>query len=211
LLREAGRLLDLRGTRDGLQLLLDVVTEGRALVRDSADSPAFWVLGSVPVPGRAVSPGAAPPGAVSLRPAVVVAAGAGAARLGQDTVVVARRPGASPAAGGMVAGATRLGPGCAGPERLTAEHASIVTVELRQAPELEPIVDRLVAAFVPAHCRIRVLHTSGATETGLRPRGDLDRRLDDTTRAGSWRLAEPDPPPAVLDHGIHLGARPRPQ
>ena len=46
LLREAGGLLEERGTQKALERMLDIVTGGRATVRDSGASAAFWVLSS---------------------------------------------------------------------------------------------------------------------------------------------------------------------
>ncbi|MBB2948484.1 phage tail-like protein [Actinoplanes lutulentus] len=186
LLRQAGSILELRGTRAGLELLLDLVTGGRATVRDSADDPPCWVLG----------------------PPAADAAGAPPARLGHDTLVLAQQPGPA-RAGAIVAGTTRLGHGCPDPARLTAERASLVTVELHRARAVAPIVERLLPSFVPAHCRLRVVHTSGPG-TGLRLRSDDDWPLGTSTRLGYWPLAAPDLPPAVLDSGAPLSAGPRP-
>ncbi|MFI0237577.1 hypothetical protein [Streptomyces sp. NPDC016845] len=187
LLSEAGTLLAQRGTRNGLQLLLDLVTDGRATVHDSADSAAGWVLG----PTRAEAAGASP------------------ARLGHDTVALAQRP--EPArAGRMVAGTAALRPCCPDPRLLLAQHASLLTIELRQAPELASLIDRLLPTFVPAHCRVRLLPTTDGPGFGPRLHSDLDRRLGSTTRLGRWPLAVPAPRAAVLDRGARLDAGPRP-
>ncbi|MFC8130881.1 hypothetical protein [Streptomyces sp. NPDC057302] len=187
LLSDAGTLLARRGTRDGLQLLLDLVTDGRATVHDSADDPAGWVLG----------------------PARIEAAGAPPTRLGYDTLALATRP-QPPRAGQMVAGASALGPGCPDPRLLLAQHVSLITIALRQAPDLAPIIERLLPTFVPAHCRVRLLHTTGDPGPSLHLHDDCDWRLGSTTRLGRWPLAAPALPPAVLDRGTRLDARPRP-
>ena len=198
LLARAAELLDLRGTHAGLQLLLDLVTDGRATVADSADEPIAWFLG----PGLGPSVGAAP------------------ARLGVDTVSLAQRP--SPArAGGMILGRTPLGRGCPDPELVLAERAATTTVTVEVDPQrrraLQPVLERLIPVFVPAHCRLRVRYT--ATDAADRSRRlDVDFRLDAstlhsavhwrlgaTTRPGAWTLPAPPCRPVVLDHGAPLG------
>jgi len=210
LVDHAAELLDLRGTRGGLELLLKLVTKGRATVADSAEEPAAWFLG----PGAGPSVGAAP------------------ARLGVDTISLGQRP---PAArtGTMIIGRTPLGRGCPDPGLVLAERAGVVTVTVElglDRQQLEPIIDRLLPAFVPAHCRLRLVYAAadGADRSRrldvdfrLAPddgstdafdaylHGDVHWRLGATTQPGGWTLPAPPLRPAVLDHSAVLGARQR--
>ncbi|MGY1701250.1 hypothetical protein [Geodermatophilus sp. SYSU D00766] len=207
-LERAAELLDLRGTQEGLERLLHLVTGRPAGVTDSSQQPAGWFLGGDDVP----------------------VVGAEPTRLGVDTVVLRRLP--RPArAGALVLGDARLGDACADLPSMLAQRARTVTVTLdvdlggRQA--LEPVVERLLDAFVPAHCRVRLVWSgrSGdrtrrldvdlrlAPEAGAgevvhadsRLHGDADWRLGVTTRIGNWSLPDPGLHAAVLDHRARLG------
>ncbi|WP_222271566.1 hypothetical protein [Modestobacter marinus] len=202
LVDHAAKLLELRGTRLGLELLLELVTEGRATVTDSADEPAAWFLGA----GAGASVGAAP------------------ARLGVDTISLGQRPPAA-RAGTMVVGWTPLGRGCPDPELVLAERAATVTVTVEvdraQQRKLQPVIERLVPAFVPAHCRLNVRYTAADAADRSR-RLDIDFQLDAaalhsavhwrlgaTTRLGAWTLPAPPRRPVVLDHGVPPRGRQR--
>jgi phage tail-like protein len=218
LLKQAAVILEWRGTHKGLELLLDLVTEGRASVTDSAKEPVGWFLGVV---GEVPSVGAAP------------------ARLGHDTLAVGQQPEPS-RPGSMVVGRTPLGQGCVDPELTLAQRASTITVRLELEPErqqiLEPIIDRLLPVFVPAHCRVRLRYTGadgadrsrqldvdfrlgpeGSDGAAAGERGPYDSmlhsdahwRLGVTTQLGGWALAEQTLRPAVLDHGVSPGTGPR--
>jgi phage tail-like protein len=197
LLAHATEVLDRRGTHGGLQLLLDLVTDRRATVTDTAEDPPAWFLG----PGDGPSVGAEP------------------ARLGVDTAGRAQRP--PPArAGGLVLGATPLGRGCPDPELVLAEHAATVTVTVEvdrdRRRELEPVLDRLLPAFVPAHCRVRLVFTAADAADlsrrldvdfrlgpdGSRLHSDRHWRLGGKTALGGWALPAPPGRPAVLDRGV---------
>jgi phage tail-like protein len=217
LLKTAAVILDRRGTREGLQKLLDVVTGERATVADTADEPAGWFLGSGDVPSVGVSP----------------------ARLGFDTIALAQRPEPS-RPGTMVVGQTHLGQGCPDPALMLAQRAATVTIRLEldreQQKDLKPIIDRLLPVFVPAHCRLRLVYTGAdsayrsrqldvdfhlgpedsapAVDHGQSPHdallySDAHWRLGATTWLGGWSLPEPTLRAAVLDHRVPLGAGPR--
>lgn len=208
LLASAAELLDARGTRAGLEKLLGLVTQERYTLTDSSEGPAGWFLGDTSVPS----------------------AGAGPSRLGVDTVVISQSP--QPArVGAMLLGESSIGDTCADQQAMLAQRAGILTVTLHvghDRPTLEPILDRLLDTFVPAHCRVRVVWT-GPAETGSR-RLDVDFRLaadkaDDvhlgpadsllhdedslrlgsSTRLGEWPLPKRRSHPPALDHGSHLG------
>jgi phage tail-like protein len=202
LLRHAAEILGRRGTTAGLDLLLDLITGGRATVTDAATTPAFWILGTDAVP----------------------IAGAAPARLGADTIALAQRPGPS-RPGSMVLGETPLGIGCPDPELMLGHQAGLVTVTLALDPdtdrELRPILDRLLPVFVPAHCRVRVVRAGAdggrELDTGFRLapgpddhlRGDAHWRLGGTTRPGGWSLPDPPGPAAGLDDPEPLSRGPR--
>jgi phage tail-like protein len=212
LLEHAPDILRLRGTRRGLELLLDVVTGGRATVTDVADQPAAWFLGQ----------------------ADASAAGAVPARLGRDTLALAQRPSPS-TAGGLVLGQTPLGRGCPDPVFILGLRSSVVTITMdadaSERETLRPILDRLLPFVVPAHCRVTIVFT-GADGAGRSRQLDVDFRLGPdslagdpprdsllysdahwrlggTARLGRWVLAEPALRPAVLDQGPALGTGPR--
>ena len=93
------------------EMLLDVVTAGRATVTDSAEEPVGWFLG----------PGDGP------------AAGGSPARLGRDTLVLAQRP-APARTGAMVLGRTPVGRGVPDPQLTLADRASAVRVRVGLDP-----------------------------------------------------------------------------
>ena len=213
LLEHAPDILRLQGTREGLQLLLDVVTGNRATITDVADEPAAWFLGA----------------------ADSSASGAAPARLGHDTVALAQQPRPS-LAGAMVLGRTPLGEGCPDPALMLGLRVSEITITLELDPDggrvLGPIIERLLSVFAPAHARLRKVSTGadGASRSrrldadfrlgpdgpadGAPPydsllHGDAHWRLGATTRLDHWALPEPALPPAVLDHGPVLSTGPR--
>ncbi|WP_447925165.1 hypothetical protein [Georgenia muralis] len=212
LLVRAAEILDLRGTRTGLELVLDLVTGGRASVEDSADEPAGWFLGAQAAPSVGAEP----------------------ARLGADTVALGQLP-RPPRAGALLLGAARLGPTCADPAAMLARGARTVRITLAVGPgrgELEPLLDRLLDVFVPAHCRVEVRWTGAAGGRrlggGLRlaggpgdgtegavPADSDDSRLTGadhlgaTTRLGRWPLPATTGAPIVLDHAARPGPGPR--
>jgi phage tail-like protein len=214
LLQHAPVLLEGRGTREGLRLLLDLVTEGRSRVTDSAEEPPGWFLG----PGDVPSVGATP------------------ARLGIDTISLAQRPEPS-RPGTMIVGGTPLGRGCPDPELVLAQRASIVTVTLEldreRQEDLGPVIERLLHVFVPVHCRVRLIYTaadaadrsrqldvdfrlgSDDPASGSAPvqrpydgllHSDAHWRLGATTWLGGWPLPERAGSAAVLDMGAALGS-----
>jgi phage tail-like protein len=212
LLVRAAEILDLRGTRTGLELVLDLVTGGRASVEDSADEPAGWFLGAHAAPSVGAEP----------------------ARLGADTVALGQLP-RPPRAGALVLGAARLGPTCADPAAMLAQRARTVRITLAVGPdrsELEPLLGRLLDVFVPAHCRVEVRWTGAAggrrlggglrlaggpgdgTEGAVLADSDDSRlagadHLGATTRLGRWPLPATADAPIVLDHAARLGPGPR--
>jgi phage tail-like protein len=214
LLEQAAVVLGLRGTRQGLQLLLELVTEGRASVTDSAEEPPGWFLGAADVPSAGATP----------------------ARLGFDTISLAQQPESS-RPGSMIAGRTPLGRGCPDPGLMLARRAGTVTVTVEldrdQQRDLRPVIDRLLPVFVPAHCRLRVVYTAADAADRSRQldvdfrlgpgdpapeaahghsaydallHSDAHWRLGATTWLGGWSLPEPRHRAAVLDHGAPLGA-----
>jgi hypothetical protein len=123
----------------------------------------------------------------------------------------------------MVLGSTPLGRGCPNPELVLAERASTTTVTVEVDPEgrrtLQPVIERLLSVFVPAHCRLRVRYTATSAADRSK-RLDVDFwleaaalhsavhwRLGATTRTGAWTLPAPPRRPVVLDHGAPLGGR----
>jgi phage tail-like protein len=189
LLSEAGTLLAERGTQHALERMLDIVTGGRARVRDSGASAAFWVLSS-------------------RRTRLT-------ARLGCDTRVVAHRP-ADFVLGrkDLRLGEAPLGRGCTDVDALLCANCGFVSIEIELEAErklIEPIVRSLIDIFVPAHCRVE-LNVRPATRA--LPAGRLDGalpldggRLADprgielgrVTRAGGWQLPTSDIPPIPID------------
>jgi phage tail-like protein len=182
LLHRAAELLGRRGTIGALEAVLDIVTGGRAHVEDSADGPAAWFLPSDDAPAPA--------------------------RLGIDTLVAAQQP--PPARpGGLLLRQTPLGNGCVDPELVLASRARLVTVRLDIGPDertvLEPIVERLLRVFVPAHCRLRVIYSG--IDGRLRTRQlDVDFRLgpeDEGSDVGGWDdTAEEETPDDVSLDGL---------
>jgi len=194
LLAAAPALLGMRGTRQALEQVLDIATGGRASVEDSAAGSTGWFL-----------------------PAM----GAAGPRLGRDTLVAGQQPPPFRAGGSGLLGQTPLGPGCADPELIVAQRIASIVIRIEIGPEeretLEPIIDRLLAIFVPAHCRVRIDYTGAdghwrarRLDGELRLAGDdthdTDSRLGGydqwrigaTTALGAWRL------PAAPCHGAVL-------
>lgn len=190
LLSEAGTLLEERGTQGALERMLDIVSEGRASVRDSGASAAFWVLSS-------------------RRTRLT-------ARLGRDTRVVAHRPldfvlGRKD----LLLGQAPLGRSCTDIDALLCASCGLVSIRIAIEAErrklVEPVVRALIDMFVPAHCRIEL---TVELATRALPAGQLDGslpldggRLADRrdielgriTRAGGWELPPGDIPPITID------------
>ncbi len=206
LLGAAPELLQGRGTVGALSTLLDILTDGRADVEDGGAVPAGWVLPALGPDCEPLDGGSVP------------------ARLGSGTVLRAQQP-APFRAGVATLGRAPLGPVCVDPGLVLSQTAGRVSITLDvsadNAATLAPIIDRLLAVFVPAHCRVSVNYTetdpatrSATLDTDLRladdspGSGDDDAsrlswsghwRLGGTTRAGTWQLPDPDEAPAVLD------------
>jgi phage tail-like protein len=212
LLAQAPGLLETRGTRSGLERLLNLVTSGSATVTDSSDQPAGWFLGT----GNPAS------------------AGAGPSRLGVDTVVL-RQHQQPTRAGSMVLGQSRLGTACSDYQTMLARRGRTVTITVHDGvdePVRESVLERLLDTFVPAHCRVLVRWSGphphprdlldaafrlgsdsaseGAEETpaGSHLAGSARERLGTTTRLGRWPLPEENHL-AVLDRGAHPDTGPR--
>jgi phage tail-like protein len=190
LLREAGTLLEERGTQGALERMLAIVTAGRASVRDSGASAAFWVLSS-------------------RRTRLT-------ARLGFDTRVVSHRPldfvlGRKD----LRLGTSPLGRSCTDVDALLCASCGLISIEValdpEQRPLIEPIIRSLIDIFVPAHCRVE-LTVSPATRA--LPAGQIDGalpldggRLADprnlelgrVTRPGGWQLPPGDSPSIPID------------
>ena len=190
LLAAAGTLLEARGTQGALEQLLDIVAPGRAGVRDSGSSAAFWIL-------------------ANRRTRLT-------ARLGCDTRLVAHSPrdfvlGRKD----LRLGTSPLGRSCTDVDALLCASCGLVSVEVALPEEgralVEPIVRALVDMFVPAQCRVELTVT---TATAAAPGGRLDGalpldagRLADPralelgrlTRAGGWQLPPGEIPPIPLD------------
>lgn len=204
LLAQAPAILEARGTRAGLELVLDVVTRGTATVTDSSDEPAGWFLGD----GNPASAGAAP------------------SRLGADTVVLRQLP-YSLRAGSMVLGQSRLGPACPDYQTMLARRGRTVTITVHDGvdePVPESVLDRLLDTFVPAHCRVLIRRSgvrsdsrslldegfrlgpdgtsvsAGEMPADSRLGGPTRERLGTTTLLGGWPLPENNHP-AALDRG----------
>jgi phage tail-like protein len=190
LLHEAGKLLAERGTQSALQRMLDIVTDGRARVRDSGATAAFWVLSS-------------------RRTRL-------AARLGRDTRVVAHRP-ADFVLGrkDLWLGTSPLGRSCTDIAAILCASCGLVTIDIALPVEgrdlVEPIVRSLIDIFVPAHCRVE-LNISAATRALPAGRLDGDLPLDGgrladprtlelgrITRAGGWQLPPAGIQPIPID------------
>jgi phage tail-like protein len=190
LLAGAGALLEERGTLSALERMLDIVTRGRASVRDSGATAAFWVLSS-------------------RRTRLT-------ARLGRDTRVVSHRP-ADFVLGrkDLRLGEAPLGRSCTDVDALLCANCGLVSIrialEAAQRTLIEPIVRSLIDMFVPAHCRVD-LDIGPATRT--LPAGQLDDalpldggRLADPrgmelgriTRPGGWQLPPGDILPIPID------------
>lgn len=200
LLDEAGTLLAARGTLDALRRMLDIVTENRATVEDSGGRPAFWVIGDSL--GR-LSP-----------------------RLGCSTRIAARQPVGFRPGRGLRLGDEPLPPLCTEPHRVLRVRCGVVRVGVdlveAEADVVKPILDSLLAMFVPAHCTIALdyrragrtrrggrLHRGWRLDEGGTGLDDVEAiELGSETRAGVWRLPEPDPVPFTIDENSALdGAR----
>jgi len=196
LLKAAGGLLERRGTLGALREMLDIVTDGNARVEDGSESGGLWIAGAAA--GRRLS-----------------------ARLGCTTRLMPRFGG-----GGFTAGA-RLGEDAlADPcdtgrllNGLCARISIRLALPLDGRAELEPIIDALLAMFVPAHCRmdLRIEAADGPAAAGrlggglrLAGNGDGDDRnarlapppgalLGRRSRAGRWRLPRRDPPSIIIN------------
>lgn len=201
LLKAAGGLLERRGTGEALRETLEIVTGNDVVVEDGGGLPGFWVLAQSPV---------------RLAP-----------RLGCGTRVISSLPlGFRPGAG-LRLGMERLPPFCTDLDRVIAAHCARVTIRIsleRGRDEiLRPIVESLLAMFVPAHCAVdlRVVRAgrtpeSGRLDRGWRLAGDRDReggeRLADAglvelgaeTEAGGWRLPSLDRPGFAIDGNAAL-------
>ena len=139
-------------------------------------------------------------GAGSWAPARAPSVGAAPARLGVDTL----EPRAAACARPRREDGPRrdpLGPGCPDPELMLAERAATVTVTVEVDPvqrrELQPVIDRLLPAFVPAHCRLQVIYTAADAADRSR-RLDVDFRLETRRRctATCTGASAPRPGPA---------------
>lgn len=208
LLSKAGDLLARRGTIGALRGMLGIVTRHNLVtIEDAATTRGFWILG-------AGSPRHAP-------------------RLGRDTCVVLGQPGGFRPGTGMRLGEEPLGPFCPDLDRTLRARCGLVTIGIALDPANEaverPIVESLLAMFVPAHCRIDLrIARAGRTPRG----GRLDRgwqlarsataetdetgRLDDPggielgaeTMLGAWQLPHSAPRPLTIDGTTALdGAR----
>lgn len=204
LLKAAGCLLAGRGTIRALRTMLKIVTgHGPVTIEDVAGSAEFWVLGTAPI---------------RLAP-----------RLGRDTRIVTRLPRGFRPGSGMRLGEEPVGAFCSDVDRMLRARCGLVRIGIALEPGTEevvlPIVEQLLAMFVPAHCRIDLR----VARAGRRPRvGRLDRgwrladdsgtetrdtgRLDDTgrialgaeTAIGLWRLPSPCPSPFTIDGSAAL-------
>jgi phage tail-like protein len=174
LLKQAGDLLERRGTIAALRDMLQIVTGNPARVEDAAATAGFWVIGAHPARF--------------------------APRLGRDTMVVGGLPGGFRPGGGMRLGEEPLPPFCTDLDRVLRARCGLVTIRIALDPATQdvvrPIVESLLAMFVPAHCRID-LRIAAAGRT---PRGG---RLN-----GGWRLAGDDgieaPDTARLDDPVRI-------
>jgi phage tail-like protein len=188
LLRAAGDLLAERGTQGALERLLDMVTEGRATVRDSGAAASFWILSS-------------------RRTRLT-------ARLGCDTRVVAHLPkGFVLGRKDLRLGETAIGRSCTDIDALLCANCGLVSIDIALAAErralIEPIVRSLIDMFVPAHCRVE-LNINAATHAlpALRLGDTLDgspladprtNELGRVTHAGGWQLPPNEYPPIPID------------
>lgn len=157
-------LLETRGTVGALTTVLNIVTDDRATVRDRSQEPAAWFL---PVGNR--NGGSMPP------------------RLGLDSVARSQQP-APFRPGTVILGQIPLGVGCPDPELVLAESARLVTITIDvpadEAQALAPIIDRLLAVFMPAHCRVEVIYSETDRATRA-PQLGVDFRLADDDAEGS--------------------------
>lgn len=203
LLREAGALLEARGTLWALRRMLEIVTDARVGVEDGGGAAGFWVIANNI--GR-FSP-----------------------RLGCGTRIVSRLPIGFRPGSGLRLGEEPLPPLCTDVDRVLRAKCALVTIRIALAPAREkvvlPIIDSLLAMFVPAHCAVDLkVARAGRTPRG----GQLDRgwRLADAelaenegsdcladpdatelgceTEAGAWQLPRSDPPPIAINGNAAL-------
>ena len=197
LLKAAGGLLERRGTLGALRELLSIVTGAPVEIGDAAQA-ALWVIG--------------------VRPARF------APQLGRTTRLAASLPGGFRPGSGMRLGEEPLGPLCTDIGRTLGADCGLVTIRIALDPAMQdvvrPIVDSLLAMFVPAHCRIDLrIVPSGRTPLGGRldsgwllagaddVPGNGTAGLDDPctielgseARLGAWHLPATVPPPFTLD------------
>ena len=196
LLKAAGGLLERRGTLGALVAMLEIVTGARPSVDDGGGSLGLWIVGD---------------GLGRLSP-----------RLGRDTRIVSRRPLGFRPGSGMRLGEEPLPPFCTGLDRILRANCARVAIGIAVEPArrdvVGPIIDSLLAMFVPAHCAIDLkVARAGRTPPG----GRLDQgwRLADAnggtggervadpdatelgceTEAGAWRLPGPGVPPFTIN------------
>ena len=174
-----------------LQQVLDIVTGGQALVRDSAAMPRPWILPGGGGEGGRVGP-----------------------RLGIETLVVEADSKALRLGEGAALGHAPLNETCFDPIRLIEERNGLIEITAAVAPaareRLEPIIWSLLRLFVPAHCRVRLTLLLPA-QWRARPRldtgfviadehdetpssslaEDCGGRLGSTSDLGCWRLPQP--------------------
>jgi hypothetical protein len=139
-------------------------------------------------------------------------------------MVVARLPAGFRPGGGIRLGEEPLSPFCTDLDRILRARCGLVTIHIALDPAtqdvVQPIVESLLAMFVPAHCRIdlRIVPAGktprgGRLNSGWRLAGE-DRvetadtaRLDDPaaielgteTAIGTWQLPGSCPPPFTID------------
>jgi phage tail-like protein len=193
LLRQAGSLLMERGTRGALERMLAIVTSAPASVEDASASAPFWIVAGAP---RRTS-----------------------ARLGRDTKIVSGLAGAGFAPGRARLGEAWFPPRCTDVDGVLRDTCARLVIRVTVAPErheiVKPILEALLAMFVPAHCRVDLRVAARAVPAGLdaglhlaaghgsndqaRLAAPIGARLGELSRAGAWRLPRPEPPPFTVD------------
>jgi hypothetical protein len=120
----------------------------------------------------------------------------------------------------MRLGEEPLPPFCSNLDRILGARCARIAIRIALDPArrgvLRPIVDSLIAMFVPAHCVIDLeVAPAGRTPPGGRlddwrladeERAGTGERISDPdatelgceTQAGAWRLPRPDPPPFTI-------------
>ena len=190
LLKAAPDLLAQRGTMRALQQVLDIITGGQALVRDSAAMPRPWILPRGGEGGRS------------------------GPRLGIETLVVNANFKTLRLGEGAALGTAPLNQMCFDPIELIEECNGLIAITAGVAPaareRLEPIIWSLLRLFVPAHCRVRLTLVPTAQwrararldagfvvadelgETRINSLADdCGGRLGATSDLGCWRLPQP--------------------